>query len=342
VLHATNATNDGAYPGGSLTSIVTQAKTGTPPARRAPPPHTTHRRRARRPPMPSGRPSTRIVLPLDGSALAETMLPIAAAWAKAGDAEIVLLRAAAPDRPSAAAPGDTLLETPEEWYLLDVADRLQRCGVADVRITVAFDAPASAIVEAARREEADLIAMATHGRTGLGRALLGSVAETVVRAAGVPVLLIRGRTDWHVRPISRILVALDGTERAEAILPIAARLARSQGANLLLLRVIEPPGLNEAGIDPQALTTFRQDYADRYVAKIADSLAATGVRARGIVRRGRAPETIADVAVLEGASLIAMSTRARRGVKRLVLGSVAADVLAIASVPLLLAAAPGV
>jgi nucleotide-binding universal stress UspA family protein len=81
-----------------------------------------------------------------------------------------------------------------ESYVAGVRERVTKAGAADVETSVWYGKPAEAIVEAARFRQADLIVMSSHGRSGLGRLVLGSVAETVLRATRVPILLIRSET----------------------------------------------------------------------------------------------------------------------------------------------------
>ena len=96
-----------------------------------------------------------------------------------------------------------------------------------------------AIANAATRERADLIAMSTHGRSGLDRLRFGSVAEGVVRRAPVPVLLVRGMAAWDRGGIDRILVPLDGSEASEEVLPIVSCLAGPFDFEVQLLHVVE-------------------------------------------------------------------------------------------------------
>lgn len=140
----------------------------------------------------------RVLIPLDGSELAETILPFAERVAGPLDAEVVLLSVVEPisavaglaaDR--AVGPDALLLRQLEaKKYLGEVARRLEAKGVR-VRTLLGLGMPAGEIAEVAKAEKADLIAMTTHGRSGLRRALFGSVAEEVLRSAGVPVLMIR-------------------------------------------------------------------------------------------------------------------------------------------------------
>lgn len=136
---------------------------------------------------------TAILVPLDGSALAEAALVPAVELAKERGAKLVLLRAAeAHTRPmSDPTEAQVAVVRDAEHYLAGVRDRAQRGGVTDVDASVWYGQPAQAIVEAARYRKADLIVMSSHGRSGLGRLVLGSVAERVLRSTAVPILLIR-------------------------------------------------------------------------------------------------------------------------------------------------------
>jgi nucleotide-binding universal stress UspA family protein len=133
----------------------------------------------------------RILVPLDGSTLAETVLPKVIEFAREG-ATPVLLRAAE----AHGLVGDPIVAQLEvvkeaEVYLASVAERLRHVGVQDVETCVWYGPPTEAIVEAATARDTELIVMSTHGRTGVARLVLGSVAESVLRAAHVPILLIR-------------------------------------------------------------------------------------------------------------------------------------------------------
>jgi len=134
----------------------------------------------------------RILVPLDGSGLAEAALARAVTLA-GDDGTIMLLRAAEAHTIPGADPTDAQVEVVREAeeYLAGIAARLERQGGKKVETSVWYGPAASAIVEAARVRKADLIAMSTHGRSGLGRLILGSVAESVLRGTNIPILLLR-------------------------------------------------------------------------------------------------------------------------------------------------------
>jgi nucleotide-binding universal stress UspA family protein len=284
----------------------------------------------------------RLLVPLDGSPLAETILPVAEEWAKEQEAEVLILRSVQ----ARSAPGDggkngaAQVRAVEdgEAYLRTVATRLERRGLPQIRWGVSEEEPVAAIAHAAR-DGVDLIAMATHGRGGLSRLLLGSVAEAVIRAAGVPVLLIRGQSAWKPWATRKILVPLDGSEAAEGILPVVQRVAGPRALTVLLVKVIDPLAPTAAGGTvtwPDQIMALQREDTARYLAKVAEPLRAKGLRVECHVAVGRPAETIAAVAGRERADLIAMVTHGRGGLSRLLLGSVAGGVLRSASVPVLL------
>lgn len=140
----------------------------------------------------------RLLVPLDGSRAAEAILPFAEQVAGPLDAEVLLLLVVEPlsAAEAVAAAGVVapdafrIREAEAREYLARVEGRLVAKGLR-TRSAVRFGIPATEILVATAEEGADLVAMATHGRSGLGRVLFGSVAEAVLRAAPVPVLLIR-------------------------------------------------------------------------------------------------------------------------------------------------------
>jgi nucleotide-binding universal stress UspA family protein len=132
-----------------------------------------------------------VLVPLDGSKVGEAVLPEAVELAHAGSS-LVLLRAAE----ARSVLGDPIVAQTDvvreaEQYLAGVAERLRRAGVRDLDTSVWYGPAAESIVDAAKARHVDLILMSSHGRTGVGRLLLGSVAETVLRGTTIPILLIR-------------------------------------------------------------------------------------------------------------------------------------------------------
>jgi nucleotide-binding universal stress UspA family protein len=261
----------------------------------------------------------RILVPLDGSDLAEAVLPVVQRLATDHEAEVVLLEVleGQPTRE-----GEREAERQVGGYLERTVDRLRGRGVGRVRASVWYGDADQAIVNAATREEADLVAMSTHGRSGLDRLRFGSVAEGVVRRAPVPVLLVRGPGAWDRGGIERILVPLDRSAASETVLPIVACLAGPFDFAVHLLHVIE-------------IVLDDRD-AEAYLARVAATLEARGLRVSATVRAGLPAEIIPAVRAETDSGLIAMSTHGRTGLDRLLVGSVAERVLRSVSVPVLL------
>ncbi len=281
-----------------------------------------------------------ILVPLDGSPLAEHALPYATALAKALDVRVVLLHAHWPVHAEEDAPD-----------LHGIANRLRSTGISVELQTPHLPSPGEAgevILQTAGQLHASLIVMATHGRGGLGRLVYGSVADAVLRHASVPVLLVPPTSDrrWHPEFRPHILVPLDGSETAEAILSPLQQLAEPLDADILLLRVTEsldyvkPHGDEcdscrrsrslgeEPGIEPVK--------ARQYLDRVAERLRADGLRVETQQEIGQASGTIIRVARERGADLIAMATQGHGGLTRLVFGSVANETVRQAHVPILL------
>jgi nucleotide-binding universal stress UspA family protein len=282
----------------------------------------------------------RILVPLDGSPLAERAVPFAQAIAAAGNAQLLLLRvvSAREDHPDDDAIGGQPAEPTEAArYLRDLAQRLSPAAEWEVEEGEAADV----ILGAIARREIDLVAMSTHGRSGIGRWIYGSVADAVLRHAPVPVLLASATTQmarWRSDRPLRVIVPLDYSALSEAILEPACALADTLKAELILLSVApllvtpDPTGGAYLMYDPERDRAERRAYIEGIAAGLREPGRAVAVRdAFGLV-----DATILDVARAEGADLIALATHGSGGVARLLMGSVATSVVQRASVPLLI------
>lgn len=285
---------------------------------------------------------TTILVPLDGSDLAERALPQALTLADASGARLLLLRAAHgfnypggdPERIRLAALAEA------EAYLEELAARLGAPG-RTIDTAARYGDAATAIAEEVPARQVSLISMSTHGRSGLGRWLFGSVADAVLRQATVPVLLIPATSArlWARGGARRILVPLDGSQLAEAALEPAVALARDFAADLTLLQVISTfyePFAGEAApyipVDSEAELAEARSYLEGLAAPLRVAGIATTTRAEV----GLPAAAIAAAAAEEDAMLIALATHGRGGLSRLVLGSVATGTIQRADVPLLL------
>jgi nucleotide-binding universal stress UspA family protein len=283
-----------------------------------------------------------ILLPLDGSALADRARPYAAALARRTRGRVVLMEAVAlrtrPDQPTSNA----------DIKVMDQADRFLAAAAAELTAEgihaeyhELYEEPAQAIIDATKRYDADLVVMATHGRSGIGRMIYGSVADQVLRHSTVPVLLVPAHSDrsWSSdKPLS-VLVPLDGSALAEEALASAQRLSEAFAAHVQLLRVVEPPTYPLYG-EGYAYIPFDEeaDLADArtYIEERADSLRKHGFQVSTAVLVGNPGRTIEVYAREQNVDVIAMATHGLGGLGRLVLGSVATDVLRRGVVPVLL------
>jgi nucleotide-binding universal stress UspA family protein len=202
--------------------------------------------------------------------------------------------------------------------------------------------PAQTIVNAVERAGVGLVAMTTHGRRGLDRLRFGSVAESVVRKAPVPVLLVRGHVRWPANRPPRILAPVDGSERSAAIIPLIARLGRPLHAVVELLHVLPalPPVDYEVPSLPRPGQGLDRAAAMAYLEHVGAPLAAQKLTIECVALDGLPATVITRHAAETGVDLVAMTTHGRSGVARLLVGSVAEQVLRTTDVPVLLWKAP--
>jgi nucleotide-binding universal stress UspA family protein len=205
----------------------------------------------------------------------------------------------------------------------------------------------SEIVHAAEEAECDLVVMATHGRTGLARALLGSVAEEVLRLAPCPVLTVKTApqpggaaapegaapgTGREQRAIHAILYPTDMSANAARAFPLACALARDHGARLLVLHVYPPPlAHGEVMERPQGKGFQEQLWKTLHEIQSSDPK----VCLEYLLAEGTPEDKILAAAAQNNCDLIVMGTHGRTGLRRLVLGSVAEQVVRHATCPVI-------
>jgi nucleotide-binding universal stress UspA family protein len=293
-----------------------------------------------------------IFVPLDGSDLAERAVPVAAELARKSGAALRLVHVHVPmptepiyveGLPVVDEHLRPLRKSHEQAYLDRAVERLAAGTTAQG--VILEGGAASALAAHARREGAALVVMTTHGRGGLERAWLGSVAEEVIRLSPAPVLLVRPAPSAVSGTFRRILVPLDGSAMGEAVLEHAARLARlDPEAELVLLQVLQPlssavwvPDAAVLAAWPAGEVAHRDEEAARlYLRGVADRLDKQGLRARAGVRvSGTVAPAILEAAKEEKVDLVALSTHGRSGFARFALGSVADKVLRACPVPVL-------
>jgi nucleotide-binding universal stress UspA family protein len=312
------------------------------------------------------KPMTRhILVPLDGSSLAEAVLPCAAALARATSSALTLLRAVPPVtliEPMGGPMGGPMYRGDAFWeayqqepdiarqYLAGVAASLESDGIT-VHTKVVDGDPAQCILEqASTNDDVNFIAMTTHGRSGLGRLFFGRVAENVLRASPVPVLMLCSREEdtenaalsSPARPYRNIMVPLDGSELAEKAIEQARALATGPDAGITLLSVAVGPSSQELA-DPTLFPLWVEASQDEkigqlneYLFGVAQQLRDGGLRVKTQVRSGDPAEEIMVESDRDNIDLIVMSTHGRGGLQRLWLGSVAMKVVQGANRPVLL------
>jgi nucleotide-binding universal stress UspA family protein len=290
-----------------------------------------------------------ILVPLDGSELAEQILPYAKTLAAKTRAELVLLSAVVPVQTWLGASGTSARWKEEAEkatsYLESV--RQQISAVGRVRTKVMWGTAAGCIRDTADTEGADLIAMTTHGRSGFPRLVMGSVAGEVLHTARQPVLLVRagqGQPPGEVN-IKRILVPVDGSPLSASVLPFIESVAQRLDADLILERVVTPPVILYPGeVIPSALPVLDEIEAEArvYLDKLGETVKRRGIKVQEEVSVGYPAQAILDAADRYSADLLAMSSHSRSAVGRWLIGSTTDAVVRQSHRPCLIVRPPAV
>jgi nucleotide-binding universal stress UspA family protein len=288
-----------------------------------------------------------IMLPVDGSHFSELALPLAVRVAERSNARLHVVRVHTPPVATAESIVNADYEDlVRDWERDSLQVALERATASGIAATAhLIDGPiVHALQKYIEAAAIDLVVMSTHGRSGIKRAVLGSVAEQCVRKTEVPILLLRPRADDDVLPAHfvdwrRVVVPLDGTEQSEAVLPHAVDFARLTGAEIVLTRAALVPFEVSITIDPEGL----KDYAARvhteaaiYLRTVQQTLPSDIKVRYETITGDRASDAILKFAEKAGADLIAMATHGRSGWARIAVGSVAETVLHKSATPILL------
>lgn len=293
-----------------------------------------------------------ILVPFDGSNLAERAAPVAVEVARRAGAALRLVHVHVPlpaepiymeGLPVMDEHMRSVRRTHEQAYMEKALARLPRGVNASMAI---LDGPvASALADDARASGADLIVMTTHGRGGLERSWLGSVADELIRISPVPLLLVPSGAGPVSGVFRHILVPLDGSALAEAILEHVVRLGRLEpGAEVTLLDVVQPVTsdvwLSYAALAPSetvSVTQRQEQRAREYLEAIARRLEDIGLRVRSrVVVAANVAAAVLEMAHGEEVDLVALATHGRSGLARLAVGSVADKVIRGSRTPVLL------
>jgi len=291
---------------------------------------------------------TQMLVALDGSPVAEQVLPYVRFLAKALDIPVSLLQVIDPD-------GLMPLANPEEGRYIDtlVGDSQKNAREylqtiarsihgAHVECLAEKGSAAEVLIERAAADKDTLIIMATHGRSGIQRWLLGSVADKVLHGAANHMLLIRaaekGETSGEVA-LSTVIVPLDGSPLAEQVLPYMTELAGRLSLKVVLMRAYAlPPAISpgEYGTYTDQLINQLEAEAREYLAAKLEDLKQKGVKnISSVVDLGYGAREIIDLARKTPDNFIAMCTHGRSGIRRWVLGSVTERVVQHSGDPVL-------
>jgi nucleotide-binding universal stress UspA family protein len=296
----------------------------------------------------------RILIPLDGSPRAELILSqVDQLWEREAS-ELLFVHSISAHSPSNGGydttPSLVHRRDDAQSYLDGVARRYSDAG-AKVRTRVLEGSPGGAILDVAKREKASMIAMTTHGRTGIMRWLMGSVADQIIRSSEVPLLLIR---PFHLTdpsaadpagpkmsPFRRILIATDGSPTAMAIVDPAMQFASLFDSEIVALHVWDSYVLDgrpllgmEAGAMPPPEAPLSSE--DAVTERVARQLSPSRLKVTRVTRYGEPASEILDHSFEHGIDLIALATHDRWELSRWMTGSVAERVLRSAGIPLLI------
>ncbi|MER3437112.1 MAG: hypothetical protein C4346_05670, partial [Chloroflexota bacterium] len=288
---------------------------------------------------------TKLMVPLDGSPLAEQALPYARALATPAT-EIVLLEVVPWADEVRTVLGKLVATAAEvqEAYEASAREELEevrRTWLGDrpkVTLEVAAGDPAEQILWAAERHAVDLIVMASHGRGALGRWIFGSVADRIARASIIPVMIIHPK-DTTAQPeaqprIQRIVLLTDGSSLSRQAIPMATMLARTLSLPVHVLRALDPATVvSRAALPPAPMpNSLYEDIvrqiktdAEHGVKAIVEHLLALGISASGDVLEGPPGPTL--IGALLPTDLVVLTSHGRSGLRRWLLGSMAEKII---------------
>ena len=290
-----------------------------------------------------------ILVPLDGSTLAECVLPHVAAVARAFEARVTLLQVLEREK----APALQGFVDPLGWYMGSAEARAYLDGLAGrireavprTETAVTEGRAAEQIIEFARRSNADLLVLSSHGRSGLsGWNVSGVVQKTIMRAY-LPVMIVRAyqpaAAGLDEAEYPRILIPLDGSRRAECVLPLATKIARPHGSELVLAHVVRQIGIPYLGIPNPEDEALVEQMMERSRAEAASYLDRLKPRVDANVRtqlliRDSAASALHDLIAQEDISLVVLSAHGYSGTTKWPYGNLVINLIGYGTTPLLI------
>ncbi len=289
------------------------------------------------------------LVPLDGSGLAETILPVAQHLAQVCGARVTLLHVVEPAAPATIHGQTHLMNAAQaDAYLRGRAAELNAQGIdTDWHVDVAEGGDVVKAIFAHGLElRADLILLADHGASGLKSRLVGSIPQQVLQRGEIPVLLVRTVSlAQRAFVCQTILVPLDSSVLYETALQVASELATVSGASLQLIVVVPTidalsPERNATGAilptSTRAVLDLAETGARQYLDSKLDALSQQNIKAAGVVARGNVVQKILEQSDAVRADMIIMATHGRAGLDAFWSGSIAPRVVNRAAVPILL------
>lgn len=295
------------------------------------------------------KPTFSVLVPLDGSDLAaEALVAASAICAGIPGSEVICMRVI-PLTPLPYGlmsvpeylPADVyqrLLDDQEmltQEYLASAAHDVSKRGIPCRALAQRGD-PAATILDESSQLGVNLITMTTHGRTGLARFALGSVADRIVRGGSIPVLLLRSfhTPAWSSETFQRALIPLDGSLLSEApLMSIVPQLAGTVIHHITLAQIVDPRNGAEA-------VTRAENYLEQAQKRLIERLGESGgertCEVETLVRAGPVAATIQECAQSTASGVIVMATHGEAGIGRLALGGITDRILRDGQTPLLL------
>ncbi len=290
-----------------------------------------------------------LLIPLDGSSLAECVLPHGLAIAQSMGTKVTLLQVVEQTAPA----GRTSAIDPLDWqyseaqagaYLQQVADRLRAAGLAVAQVLLQGD-PAERVIDFAQAEHVDLILLSSHGRSGLSGWNISSVVQKILARAHVSILLVpayhRVTPDLTALRYERLLVPLDGSQRAECVLPLVGALAAAHTSKVHLGHVVRKPELPcraSPSIEDRALvdtlTERNRSEASLYLEDLRVRLSPPADV--HILVEDHVAATLQHLAVQENVDLVVLSAHGYSGETRWPYGSLATSFIMYGNKPLLI------
>jgi nucleotide-binding universal stress UspA family protein len=283
-----------------------------------------------------------ILVPTDASDAAEKAVEGALGLATGFDASLRVIHVVELDDVPACVKSEASAEQVEhgEALLSAIADRADERGIPVTTEVIETSEPVhQEIVEYATDHDVELVVMGTHGRTGINRLVLGSVAERTLRVSPIPVLTVHEETDI-VPDFETVLVPTDGSETANAAADHAIRIAAETDAALHIVHVVDLTAITDE-YGSGAVLEALEEAGERAVDNVVERANEAGVRSvEASVMSGTPARAIVDYADDREIDLVVMGTHGRTGLSRYLLGSVTEKVVRLAGTPVLTISPP--